>query len=93
MNIFDRGLQNDENDSNDLCTLAKGIFFYHLVIKEEIIEFEGECDSDDINSSTIQEKLTKLMENVHSINLSFKRKMGKKKGSKYSIERLKLMVD
>lgn len=27
MNIFDRGLQNDENDSNDLCTLAKGIFF------------------------------------------------------------------
>ena len=27
MNIFDRGLQSDGNDSNDLCSLAKGIIF------------------------------------------------------------------
>lgn len=54
MNIFDRGLQSDGNDSNDLCSLAK-------LIKEEIIEFEGDCYTDIKSSTMIEEKLTKLM--------------------------------
>jgi hypothetical protein len=67
--------------------------FSYKVIKEEIIEFENDWDCQDADSILIQEKLTKLMENVHLINISFKRKLGKKKGSKYSIERLKMITD
>jgi hypothetical protein len=67
--------------------------FSYKVIKEEIIEFENDWDCRDADSILIQEKLTKLMENVHLINISFKRKLGKKKGSKYSIERLKMITD
>lgn len=67
--------------------------FSYKVIKEEIIEFENDWNCREADSILIQEKLTKLMENVHLINISFKRKLGKKKGSKYSIERLKMITD